>query len=121
MLKIYDKRYELLEAGQCCVANMKTDGELVKWAMDRNLDCYIGRANRHHNLPESKWHNPSRTRWRDFDCDTFARYLTEHPVGIRLSRDVRELKGRLLICWCFPERCHGEILAEMANKIGEAS
>ena len=44
--------------------------------------------------------------------------LGPETVGIRLSRDVWELKGRLLLCWCFPERCHGEILAEMANNTG---
>ena len=113
-----DKRFELLEAGLACVANLKTDKELVQWARERNIDCYIGRHNKHYGQLPSKWHNPIHTGNRDFDCDSFARYLTEHPVGIDLTRHVWELKGRLLLCWCFPERCHGEILAEMANNTG---
>lgn len=116
-MRFYDKRYELLEGGQACVANMKTDKDLILWAQERTLDCYIGRANKHYGLPESKWHNPIKTNCRDFDAETYIRYLKEHPVGIRLSKDIHELKGKLLICWCFPERCHGEILCEMANRL----
>ena len=27
----------------------------------------------------------------------------------------KELKGKILGCWCSPYACHGEVLAEIAN------
>lgn len=29
---------------------------------------------------------------------------------------VGELKGKVLMCWCKPRPCHGDVLAEMAEK-----
>lgn len=29
---------------------------------------------------------------------------------------IQELKGKVLACWCSPEACHGDVLAELANK-----
>lgn len=28
----------------------------------------------------------------------------------------RELKGKILGCWCAPLPCHGDVLAEIANQ-----
>lgn len=28
---------------------------------------------------------------------------------------VPELRGRALACWCAPEPCHGDVLAELAD------
>lgn len=27
-----------------------------------------------------------------------------------------ELRGKVLGCWCAPQRCHGDVLAEVANE-----
>ena len=27
----------------------------------------------------------------------------------------KELKGKVLACWCAPEACHGDVLAKIAN------
>jgi hypothetical protein len=29
---------------------------------------------------------------------------------------VAELRGKNLVCWCAPERCHAEVLIELANR-----
>jgi hypothetical protein len=29
---------------------------------------------------------------------------------------VPELRGRTLACWCAPELCHGDVLAELADE-----
>lgn len=34
-----------------------------------------------------------------------------------LMSHIHELKGKVLGCWCAPLPCHGETLAELANKI----
>lgn len=28
-----------------------------------------------------------------------------------------ELRGKTLGCWCKPDACHGDVLAELANKV----
>ena len=30
---------------------------------------------------------------------------------------IHELKGKVLGCWCAPQACHGDTLAELANRI----
>lgn len=35
---------------------------------------------------------------------------------------VKELHGKILICFCFPRPCHGEVLADLAAKLqGEST
>jgi Domain of unknown function (DUF4326) len=29
---------------------------------------------------------------------------------------LHELRGKHLVCWCAPERCHAEVLIELANR-----
>ena len=33
-----------------------------------------------------------------------------------LKDQVAELKGKALSCWCYPDRCHCDYLAELANE-----
>ncbi len=37
--------------------------------------------------------------------------------GRHLLKDLHHLKGKTLGCWCKPQACHGDILAELADKI----
>jgi hypothetical protein len=30
--------------------------------------------------------------------------------------DLHELRGKDLVCWCAPHRCHAEVLAELADR-----
>ena len=50
---------------------------------------------------------------RDEVCEKFERLLLERPDW--LAR-IPELRGKVLVCWCHPERCHGDHLAELANQ-----
>jgi hypothetical protein len=82
-------------------------------------DVYIGRP--------SKWGNPFT---HIADKTTLAKYLVSTRSesiekykewiikgdGIHLLNDLHELKGKTLGCWCKPNNCHGDILAELANK-----
>lgn len=66
---------------------------------------YIGRP--------SKWGNPYRMlgeHKRDFVCDKFEAYLKTSNL------DLSELRGKDLVCYCAPKRCHGDILLREANK-----
>lgn len=79
-------------------------------------DVYIGRG--------SKWGNPYshlpntkaefKTETREEAVEMYRKWLITQPdlVGC-----LRELKGKTLGCFCKPKRCHGDILAEIANKL----
>ena len=69
---------------------------------------YIGRP--------SKWKNPfpiSASMTRDQVCDAFEVYLHAHPELMQAAKE--ELKGKNLICFCVPRRCHGDTLFALAN------
>jgi hypothetical protein len=42
----------------------------------------------------------------------YERYLSESG----LIKDVHELAGRDLVCWCAPLPCHGDVLIRVANQ-----
>jgi hypothetical protein len=69
---------------------------------------YVGRP--------SKWGNPfkiGRDGTRDEVLEKYRAYL----LGSKeLTNDLHELRGKDLVCWCAPEKCHANILSELANK-----
>lgn len=71
-------------------------------------DVYIGRP--------SIWGNPF-VIGRDGDKPERIRKYREWIMNQPelLERAKRELRGRTLACWCKPEACHGDILAEIAD------
>ena len=80
------------------------------------FDVYIGRANPRLNLPESPFYNPfhiGKDGSRDDVCDKYEERLREHPDLIKRVR--KELKGKVLGCYCAPLRCHGDLLRFIAN------
>lgn len=71
-------------------------------------DVYIGRG--------SKWgnrHKIGKDGTRDEVIELFRNELLMNP---KLLNDVKTLKGKTLGCHCKPEACHGDILAELADK-----
>jgi hypothetical protein len=70
------------------------------------FDIYIGRG--------SKWGNPfviGKDGTRDEVIDKYLDYLCTTD----LDRDIHELFGKRLGCFCKPLACHGDILAKAAN------
>lgn len=79
-------------------------------------DVYIGRPSPFGN-PFS--HTPStlarfRVGSREEAIDAFSRWVHSKPDLI--ARIKRELKGKVLGCFCAPNRCHGDVLARIANE-----
>ena len=74
-------------------------------------DVYIGRP--------SKWGNPfilpdhHSHEERMEVIELYRRWLLTQP---ELLAALPELKGKTLGCWCAPLPCHGDVLAELANK-----
>jgi len=79
-------------------------------------DVYCGRAMPDRNLPESPWANPFRIG-SDGDRDEVIRkhrvWLFEHPQ--LAARVKEELYGKILGCWCAPQRCHCDTYVELAE------
>jgi len=105
--------------GECIVVGSNTP--LSHWAIAHGRAIHIGWGARKRGSLKSDWANPFLMRdrndpvERDQVCDQFERYLAAKP---KLMARIRagELPGKVLDCWCHPLRCHGDHLAELANK-----
>lgn len=78
-------------------------------------DVYIARANPRNRLKASIWANPfaiGKDGTRPEVMAKYRKYLMSRPD---LLAKIPELKGKMLGCWCAPEACHGDLLAELAN------
>jgi len=82
-------------------------------------EVYIGRAINlgGWSLPGSKWQNRfkiTRDETREQVLQKYREWLKNQP---HLMASLHELKGKTLCCWCKPQACHGDILAELANQV----
>lgn len=78
-------------------------------------DVYIGRP--------SKWGNPFsdrpgaedefRVSSREEAIVAFEMWIRQQPS---LMVEVKQLKGKILGCWCKPRPCHGDVLVKLANE-----
>ncbi len=70
---------------------------------------YVGRP--------SKWGNPfaiGKDGTRAEVIEKYREWVTGAGADGNLF-DVRELRGKDLVCWCAPEPCHADVLMELAN------
>lgn len=82
-------------------------------------DVYIGRP--------SKWGNPfshksgTKAIWirptREEAIQAYREWFLKSERGKQLQKDLHELKGKILGCWCKPESCHGDVLVELINEL----
>lgn len=71
-------------------------------------DIFIGRP--------SKWGNPFRIGLdgtRKKVIELHEKYLYTQPLLIQEIK--KELKDKILGCYCYPLSCHGDILVRIAN------
>jgi hypothetical protein len=71
-------------------------------------DIYIGRP--------SRWGNPFRIGPDGTREGVIAKYREYIQTRPDLLAAVPELKDNVLGCWCKPLPCHGDVLAELADK-----
>lgn len=74
------------------------------------FDVYIGRP--------SKWGNPFRIGkdgpWEAV-IEKYRQWILANPSLMAQLRS--ELEGKTLGCWCKPNACHGDVLAELADEV----
>jgi hypothetical protein len=83
-------------------------GKRVVHCKREPFDVYIGRP--------GKWGNPFVIGKDGTRAEVIAKYrewLLSQPA---LVAALPELKDKTLGCWCAPQACHGNVLAELANK-----
>ena len=95
---------------------MCNSGRVVHHKRER-YDVYIGRP--------SKWGNPFshlnntrahyKTNTREEAVEAYRDWILKGE-GSFLLKDLHELKGKTLGCWCKPKSCHGDVLVELANR-----
>lgn len=93
--------------------NVSGSGSVVHCKKSK-YDVYIGRP--------SKWGNPFTHKegteaefilpTRAEAIDAYRKWITQGD-GKHLLNDLHELKGKTLGCWCKPQSCHGDVLAEL--------
>lgn len=96
-----------MEEGETVVLNMNTNFHAMKWAKDNNRFQQIDRW--------SDWGNPFLIGGdgnRDTVCESFKVYFN---LKLELNQKVKQLKGKALGCHCYPLRCHGEHLKQLAD------
>lgn len=100
-----------IEDGKCVVANMRNgcDTALIKWAKETGRFVRIDRT--------TAWGNPFEMPDDGTRADVvgkFAKFYFPNKDGLLAHID--DLRGKVLGCWCYPEDCHGDIIAEVVNR-----
>lgn len=72
------------------------------------FDVYIGRP--------SKWGNQFVIGRDGTRAEVIEKYRAALIANSRLMGELPELKGKVLGCFCAPQPCHGDVLAELANQ-----
>jgi hypothetical protein len=104
-------RQAKVNAGETVVANAQSDKNLICWAEREGYAIRIDRSTRYGN-PFVMGEDGTR----DAVCDAFELHYLPHKPSINSRIKAGELCGRVLICHCYPERCHGDCLASLANR-----
>jgi hypothetical protein len=87
---------------------------VVHWKRDP-YDIYIGRP----TIWGNKYSHQSDTQaefrvgTREEAIAAYERWLLSEPVMVAMAK--RDLRGKVLGCWCRPKLCHGDVLARIAN------
>lgn len=82
-------------------------------------DIYIGRDVKRLGIKKSPYANPfkiGRDGTREEVIEKYRKWLLNQPELVERAK--RELKGKVLGCWCKPEACHGDVLVEIVDSEG---
>lgn len=67
----------------------------------------------------SKWGNPfikGRDGTRQQVCDKYDNWFRDQiRTNSTFRKEIEELKGKVLACYCVPQRCHGQTIINYLN------
>ena len=99
-------RRDVVQAGGTVVASMRKGGDraLIAWAKTEGRAVRIDR--------ETVWGNPfiiGRHGDRAAVIGGYRALLDHSPA---LKANLGALRGKVLLCWCHPDPCHGDVLCQ---------
>lgn len=71
------------------------------------FDVYIGRP--------SIWGNPYEIGKDGTRAEVIEKYREYLLGNVELMYLLPQMRGKILGCWCAPEACHGDVIAELAD------
>ena len=89
----------------------KTD--VREWIKNPN-NIYIGRKTK--LLEESKWHNPFRFTNENSRRIAVNKFERDIRSNTDLLKDIQQLRGKTLGCWCKPKACHGNVILKLIQE-----
>lgn len=108
------------------VVNLKSLHPNTKTIVSEDLNAfyvYIGRYNKYYKLRQSPLYNPYKVTLennRDTVIELYRKYLnSEVRLGLQgeyneafeaLKHLAKRADKFYLVCWCYPEPCHGDVI-----------
>lgn len=96
--------------------------EVIHKNKSKSGDVYIGRPSifgnpySHQDSEIAEFKVSSRTE----AIARFKTYFDERlDSDLEFRKQVRALKGKRLVCWCSPLRCHGDIIAKYVDSLSD--
>jgi hypothetical protein len=112
------QKEEIPEVDQILIDKLK-NGETIVININKNIHVldYAKKNNKYQQIDRfSEWGNPfylDSDGSRDEVCNAYEIYL-KHKKS--LHKKIPGLKGKALGCHCYPDRCHGNHLKELADE-----
>jgi hypothetical protein len=108
-------RIEQLNAGEAIIINVrKAANDSLRHLVDDERFVYCGDSVQYTSWKRSIWFNPFhklvKQGKREEAIEKYRNYLLSNPD---LIKKLPELRGKILGCWCYPEKCHCEVLKEL--------
>lgn len=107
------ERRDAVLQGKFVVASFRQDAYLLAWAKEGGLLVRVDRANKRLGNPYALGKDGTRA-----EVVSNYRKLFETSSGMQYA--ARALTGKVLACWCYPESCHGDVIANYLNAGGLA-
>lgn len=99
------QRHFAVAKGQAVIANESLDKNLIEWATRLDKVVRIDRGTIYGNPFTMPGDGD-----RDAVCDAYEKHYIKNKPSILKTLD--SLRGKVLICHCYPERCHGLTILE---------
>ena len=97
------------------IINLNTVENVYEWIKAGGV--YVGRKidNEHFKHDGSKWENRHTIREHKCRKKVIDLFRADIMKNDELRKEIGELKGKVLGCWCSPEECHAQVLHELAG------
>lgn len=109
------------------VSNIRPKYKNLKEWMNDDQNIYIGRKgvvfidNQRFPPNDSMFANPFKidnNNSREVVIAKYKKYILNKINKLEITKqDLLNLKGKNLGCWCYPEKCHGNVLIEIIDSI----